>query len=180
MRLGLCLSHAQVLICTLCGRSIEEHLEGCPHLAAKRASLAFCKYDINCHTPACRGKVYPNIDDFYECRRCGTQYSASEIGSDGKKVEYLIDYQHNESYPVHVLPAKGQGRFLMNRQMEVASKAIVIAKKMVKKRREEPLTDFSEVWLQAEQMVPPIRAKPSAQDMKRLSEILRGDDSSFE
>lgn len=108
----------QIIECGLCGGNIgdwEEHHEAhpeCPH--AKIGKLLAERKQYGC--PVCPGRstVDLNVGDFFECRQCRTQFSASDIVIGGDtgiaKPAFLIDADL-AAIPVHVMKQKGDGVF---------------------------------------------------------------------
>ena len=158
--------------CSLCGQPMSEHLERCPFRVS--AEFGIERFNINC--PDCeypRGKIDRNRDDFFECRKCNTQYSAGLVGSENQKIIYLIDNCSDEYHTVYKMNEKGSGDFPVDHSRAIASRAISIAKSIVKQRKKK-LTDFTEVWIKAGQMVLTLPPKQSnVEALNKMTEILR-------
>lgn len=128
MNLGMNLGMNLYCLCTICGESIEDHAPSCPELRCKE--LADRMSHIEC--PHCyKGTVEVNRGDYYECRKCHTQFTSGEavIGHDPATLERtaLIDYDENRVIPVLILPEKGHGEIridiLLKEAVKVRNKA---------------------------------------------------------
>lgn len=101
------LRQRQVARCPNCTGTIDEHDRGCPR--GFLIGLRTRQKHLECPTCSAR-EVGVNKDDYYECRSCGTQYTASGHGApDDAERKVLID--GGVPIPVLVIPHKGQGNF---------------------------------------------------------------------
>lgn len=115
----LVLEPRQVLLCSHCDRPFgEEHDKSdCPR--AQIARLAQTRREYPC--PVCakrgdRGRVEVNAVDYFECRECHTQFSASETvcGEDPDTLDtaHLLDTTYeNRAIKVLVMKNPGEGKF---------------------------------------------------------------------
>jgi len=115
-------------ICTLCEQSVEDHAENCPH--------RFTQYWVNrklvIKCPECGGSVDINTDDFYECRKCHTQYSHSSLYGEDKGV-VLLDFKNDKTIPCHTLKEKGRGQITVDIELAKAEKRVKQALRKKKK-----------------------------------------------
>jgi hypothetical protein len=129
----------QILECTICGQSCEDHAPNCPELACK--AVAALKENIRC--PQCRGSIGLNTEDYYECRKCHSLFSTSEIvvGYDVatlKKV-ILLDWKRDVTINCVLLPIKGKGDMFWEKQVKIVNDARNEARKLAKRLRKNQL-----------------------------------------
>ncbi len=119
------------LQCPHCRESINAHSPNCPahdlqKLVEKRmASTGLC--------PVCKkesASVELNAGDFYECRKCHTQFSTAESGSAEEDWTWLTI--NGEFIIVIVLKDKGKGDFPLDKLFEEARQ------RLKKKRKQAP------------------------------------------
>ena len=111
--------------CTLCKKSIDSHDENCPqrwieHLLDEVANSIPC--------PKCDdGDVEINRGDFYECRSCGTQFTAGEACKTNKFTD-LHNRKTDKEIHVSIMAAKGSGEFPIDQQIKAARIAVLEAR----------------------------------------------------
>lgn len=120
--------------CIICEQPTEEHDPDCPmhRLAVLQAKVS----KITC--PQChKGTVDINEGDWYECRKCHTQYSAGAIvpykGKLPKAV--LIDFDDNRAFDVLILPDKGHGKIRIDLQIKELGRIVRNAQRRAKRKQ---------------------------------------------
>lgn len=115
MGLGLGLQLRQYQKCRLCKQPMDEHASDCP--IGLKEQLLDKRPQISC--PKCNGKVEINKSDWYECRKCHTQYSTGMVAPESEEQEvFLIDWNNDNRMNAKVLTEKGQGQFLIDEQLQ--------------------------------------------------------------
>ncbi len=149
MSMGFC--HRQELHCSICMEDMNHHNPSCPQLTIENLT----RMKITSRCPACskRNAVSLNMDDFFECDSCHTQYSTSELGA-GKERLILIDFKDNV-HQVAKLEEKGKGVFKYDHTLDVASAARKIALAIRKKSKNEDPLDLAVILAQALQQTIP-------------------------
>lgn len=120
----------QICRCTICGESVEDHATDCPQ--GQLENLQNEHWVMQC-TECKVVAVDINIHDFFECRRCHTQFCSGSHMDHGQRKVTLEHPQTCELIQVVVLEAKGDGRFKFDEQMMRARKAIDLARKRTEK-----------------------------------------------
>ena len=116
MSMGLSLNIYHYAKCTLCGESIAQHADTCPHNRIQMIDAQ--RSCIRC--PVCpKGRVEVNTDDYYECRECNTLFTTSGI-HEGKRLKksILFEERKDEAINVLILKEKGKGLFKFDRDMK--------------------------------------------------------------
>ena len=115
------------LDCNECGMPLEpeeEHVaSGCKWASRERAlkSLYAHRLQGRCRMEDCGGTVEENMEGWWECRKCNTQYSASHFagGEDPDDLESVVLVLSNDSWQkVLVKTVKGEGDFKYDRARE--------------------------------------------------------------
>lgn len=109
MHMGM--SMHQYLECTACGQNMQDHATDCPQLQLEHISKRKLWDCPSCASKFC---VESNKDDFLECRNCHDVFSRSAAcGYDADKLPrmMILDYDVNDTIPVVLLPAKGNGQY---------------------------------------------------------------------
>lgn len=111
--------------CVICKRLIgtEDHAEDC--LQRRVEELLERQFYVRC--PECgRGQVGVNALDYFECRACHVQFSASSIcaGEDPAtlKSTYLPARDGDDYIRVLVMKTPGEGRFPLDERVEQLAK----------------------------------------------------------
>ncbi len=116
MRLSLCQFITQE--CSYCNGTIAEHESGCPEGIIE--NLFSQRRNLEC--PNCGKKeVEVNVDDFYECRNCHTQYVTTDWNGSWERA-FIIDMNASiagAAINVQVHPVKGKGKFKLDRDIAV-------------------------------------------------------------
>lgn len=113
MSMGMSFSMRQIQVCNLCGESVADHAESCPARAQEK--LLENEMTFPCERKGCRGKVWRNSEDYYECMTCHTQFTTGMCvpGVDVEKANlektHLINVDRNFVAHVLVMPEKGKG-----------------------------------------------------------------------
>jgi len=116
--------------------SMTDHASGCP--VGRLAALFAAEQSGPC--PECRiGHVTVNRMDFYECRKCHTQFCVSEVcgGEDPATLKTaLIDITGADPYYglVYVMKNKGNGDFPIDQTAKMLQEE---GKQWVKERRKD-------------------------------------------
>lgn len=119
MGLGLSLGLRVYQKCSLCDGTTDEHNAGCPF--AQLQVLEDSRPAITC--PKCnKGSVEINTGDYYECRECATQFTRAEQGIEEEVI--FVDWKHDTTLRVAVLPDKGRGEFKIDRDLARVQKII--------------------------------------------------------
>jgi hypothetical protein len=162
MGLSIGFGFRQMLICSICEQDMSDHDRSCP----QRAIEAIYKTEMHINCPNCHKKngIALNKNDFFECRDCHSQFSSSPIG-DGKKI-FLMDKDKDDFIQVINLAEKGEGKFLIDEQYELAKTAKRIAKAKIKSNKS---FDLSTVWLFA---LEELQKKASAQRAQSVRQSL--------
>lgn len=116
------------LDCAECGMPLEPEdahvASGCKWASRERAlkSLYENRVMARCR---CGGRIEVNMDDWWECRECNTQYAASQCaGEDVGDMESTILIFSDDSWQrVLVKKVKGEGDFKYDRARERIKRA---------------------------------------------------------
>ena len=110
--------------CRYCTGSIDNHAGGCPVAALKHAQEA--QLFLEC--PKCqRAAVDANAHDYYECRKCNSQFSrAAHHEGEGERITLISE--KGRALPVIVLANKGEGKFPTDDALKSALKLLRQAK----------------------------------------------------
>jgi len=113
------------LVCPLCGTTDDEkHADDCLIGILK----TFQKTIINTTCPLCGGSTTVNQDDFFECRKCHTQFCRSNI-VDSPNPEHSVLQIRGQLVAVNVLVQKGKGNFHKDKHLEKLQEQVEAALK---------------------------------------------------
>jgi hypothetical protein len=105
----------------------EHHEPNCPRAALQRlCNTPGKRIILSC--PRCsKTAIEINTSDFFECRKCHTQYSASITpGHITATLPHtrLIDWDRDDVVPVAILPERGEGKFRFDRMIDPYHKQV--------------------------------------------------------
>ena len=113
--------------CPACGKTECEH--DCPRLLLKK--LLDEKKRLIC--PICNEMAVDiNTSDYYECRKCHTQFSTGVADFENPKKTILDDPGCDDLLYVSILNKKGQGKMRIDEAVKLAQKRYNNAIKKVK------------------------------------------------
>ena len=100
--------------CPVCGSPQGEHADDCPQAEYNRLS-ALQSFGL---CPKClENGIDVNADDFWECRKCHTQFSGSGFGDTAEPEKTMTDNKDGQMITVIVLKAKGKGDFPIDKAL---------------------------------------------------------------
>ena len=103
--------------CPACGKTECGH--DCPGLRLK--NLRDCQKRLIC--PVCpENAVDINTSDYYECRKCHTQFSTGFADSENPERTFLDDPKCDDLIQVSILKKKGREKIRMDEAVELAQK----------------------------------------------------------
>lgn len=135
MIIGMSMSHGvmQIIRCEFCGSPDGEHAPGCLH--AQLDHLESLQRHIPC--PNCGERaIGMNSDDYYECRKCSTQYSTGAAGKDAP-CHFLDDPRASDLLVAAELSYKGQGNFPLDKQITAILEKMKQFKKQHRRRKDK-------------------------------------------
>ncbi len=106
LEMGMGLEHQ--MLCIICDEPMPDHKSDC--VALRCEEEAERRIEHKC--PACRKwAVGLNDGDYFECRKCNTQFSASMVcaGEDPDTLEKAFILKRNDEWPIEVLVMKNKG-----------------------------------------------------------------------
>lgn len=122
----------QAIKCPVCGQK-EGHAPGC--LQAQLDHLLTLQRHMPC--PKCgERQVAVNSDDFFECRKCNTQFSTSAAEKDAPW-HFLDDPRSFDLLVAAELSQKGHGNFPLDKKIEEITEQIRSQIKRPRKRKKE-------------------------------------------
>jgi len=123
----------QGIACRACDGFLHEHEEGCPQDKLTKFCQEAALHEYRC--PKCIGRVAVNKGDFYECRKCRTQFSSGPAcGEDVETLDIAFLMNDTDDYvKVAVMTSKGQGKFRNDEIIKALRQAV---KRAVRRRQE--------------------------------------------
>jgi len=112
MHMGIGLRLFQGIACHACDGFLHEHEEGCPQDMLTKFCQEAVLHEYRC--PRCfAGRVAINKGDFFECRKCHTQFSSGPAcGEDAETLDRAFLMNDTDDYvKVVVMTVKGNGKF---------------------------------------------------------------------
>ncbi len=116
------------LICEACGKPWDEHDPQCPR---GRIIQIVESQQLNVKCPCCRGQLEINDGDFFECRKCATQF-CSGVATAGEDATTLpkhmliggagMDFDRFTGTRVAQMTGKGKGEFKIDRALRQLEK----------------------------------------------------------
>lgn len=126
------LSFRHMQLCSLCDEDINDHASGCPCRLAEE----YARRRISARCGECRGTVEINSDDFYECKKCHVQFSASELGNGDLKEKRVLLVNvwregslEEDAVTVVKMPELGRARFPVDEALRIIGKFIQIGRR---------------------------------------------------
>lgn len=180
------LEQRQLQICTICKRPMTNdeghngHASLCPHfiIAATLRSPKNVRYRCpDCHKAEALGI---NHSDFYECRACHTQFSASLLvpGVDEPQNEkqVVVLTPNDDAIFVVRMPEKGVDNFPLDKTIEYLDRVRTIAQNRSKRKR-KPIDLYAlwaeqrEIWRQENEPSDPKLLEKMTDILKSAAEI---------
>lgn len=120
-------------LCVICGESVQEHHKDCPCTRLEKALDA--RPEISCIVCK-RGKVDINRSDFFECRKCHTQFTSGEYDPGGSEEKQEVIHNCNGDIYINVkkMLLKGEGDFPKDTLLKQLQDAVKQAKKEARKK----------------------------------------------
>ena len=118
MRMGISLGMVQKIHipCPACNST--PHVPNCPALAIEQIQAS----TRNMECPKCKAnRVGLNVDDFFECRGCKTQFTSSQAyDSKDPELTFIFDSRNDKAIRVAVMVREGAGDFPRDEALKVA------------------------------------------------------------
>jgi ribosomal protein L37AE/L43A len=134
MGMSLSLSHHIAIPCPACKRT--KCKSDCP--LQRHLALSAQQKRIPC--PKCSAHAVDiNVDDFYECRECRTQYTTGSYDESWERTQLIVDMDALISegvVAVLVYPTKGEGKIRIDQAMlEIEKELEALEAKRGRRRR---------------------------------------------
>lgn len=129
--MGMSMSLQLIQRCVVCNESVDNHASQCP--VGLMDKVLDKLPQIKC--PRCRGKVSVNKGDFFECRKCHTQFTTGVFfHKPGTEQEYLHNLRGDDYILVVEMEEKGTGEFPIDKLLKDMEVRVKEARKKARKK----------------------------------------------